>query len=112
MKQILHVAQCAIRANAKDGGLRPPIIVRNYKGATRATEVELKDKASRVHLSFQEQSMNEYSIVWEIQVSADNPEDAARRALAIQRDPDSTATVFEVNDEFGVETIIDLDEVE
>lgn len=41
MKQILHVAQCAIAANRKDGGLRPPVIIRNYKGAERANEVEL-----------------------------------------------------------------------
>lgn len=41
MQQLLHVAQDAIRANTKDGGLRPPIIVRNHKGAKRAHEVEL-----------------------------------------------------------------------
>jgi hypothetical protein len=41
VRQVLHVAQNAIRANTKDGGLRPPIIVRNYKGAERAHEVEL-----------------------------------------------------------------------
>ncbi|WP_051504145.1 hypothetical protein [Sphingomonas jaspsi] len=43
MKQVLHVAQCAIAANRKrtDGELEPPIIVRNYKGAKRAHEVEL-----------------------------------------------------------------------
>lgn len=35
MKTILHVAQDAIRANKKDGGNRPTIIVRNYKGAKR-----------------------------------------------------------------------------
>jgi hypothetical protein len=41
VKQILHVAQHAIAANRKDGGLRPPIIVRNHQGAKRAHEVEL-----------------------------------------------------------------------
>lgn len=40
-KQILHVAQDAIAANRKDGGLRPPIITRTYRGAERAHEVEL-----------------------------------------------------------------------
>lgn len=41
MKQLLHVAQCAIAANRKNGTNEPPIIVRNYKGAKRAHEVEL-----------------------------------------------------------------------
>lgn len=41
MKQILHVAQCQIAANRKNGTDEPAIIVRNYKGAKRAHEVEL-----------------------------------------------------------------------
>ena len=35
MKSIIHVAQQAIQQNRKDGGNRPPLIVRNYKGAKR-----------------------------------------------------------------------------
>jgi len=38
----------------------------------------------------------EWRVHWEIDVYADSPENAARRALAIQRDPASTATVFAV----------------
>lgn len=44
MRQVLHVAQCAIAANRKRTNgepLEPPIIVRNYKGSERAHEVEL-----------------------------------------------------------------------
>jgi hypothetical protein len=41
MKQILHVAQCTIAANRKNGTNEPAIIVRNYRGAKRAHEVEL-----------------------------------------------------------------------
>lgn len=41
MRQILHVAQCAIAANRKNGTNEPPIITRNYKGSERAHEVEL-----------------------------------------------------------------------
>lgn len=41
MKQILHVNQHVIRANAKGGSSEPPIIVRNYKGRVSAHEVEL-----------------------------------------------------------------------
>jgi hypothetical protein len=42
MKQIIHVAQDAIRRNAKTGGNEPAIIVRDYKGSTRHNEVELR----------------------------------------------------------------------
>jgi hypothetical protein len=41
MKQILHVAQDAIRRNTKEGTNDPAIIVRDYKGAERAHEVAL-----------------------------------------------------------------------
>jgi len=51
--------------------------------------------------------MKEYKVIWEIDLWAENPEDAAKKALAVQRDPDSLATVFTVGNE-----TIDLDEVE
>ena len=40
--------------------------------------------------------MHTFKVTWEIEIEADTPEDAARQALAIQRDPESIATVFEV----------------
>jgi hypothetical protein len=40
--------------------------------------------------------MTGYTVRWEIVIDADSPRDAARKALAIHRDPDSTATVFEI----------------
>lgn len=41
--------------------------------------------------------MADYAVRWEIDVfDVDGPEDAARKALAIQRDPASTAVVFDV----------------
>ena len=40
--------------------------------------------------------MNEYTVRWEIEISAASPEEAARMALDIQRDPTSLATVFTV----------------
>ena len=43
----------------------------------------------------------EYRVIWTIDLEADSPEDAARKALAIQRDPDSWATHFEVRDPQG-----------
>ena len=52
--------------------------------------------------------MQEYRVTWKIEVDANNPEDAAKQALAIQRDPESTAVVFEVVDEKGNESIVDI----
>ena len=40
--------------------------------------------------------MREYRVRWEIDIEADTPEEAAALALAIQRKPDSIATVFDV----------------
>jgi hypothetical protein len=40
--------------------------------------------------------MARFLVKWGIDIEADSAEDAARQALAIQRDPDSTATVFDV----------------
>lgn len=40
--------------------------------------------------------MPSYRINWTIDVDADNPRKAAEQALAAQRDPASTATVFDV----------------
>jgi hypothetical protein len=40
--------------------------------------------------------MTEYRLRWEIDVDAENAQEAARRALEIQRDPRSIATVFDV----------------
>lgn len=37
-----------------------------------------------------------YKVIWEIDVEARSYVEAAKEALKIQRDPDSTATFFEV----------------
>ena len=41
-------------------------------------------------------SAREFRVRWEIDLTADSPEAAARQALEIQRDPGSFATIFEV----------------
>jgi hypothetical protein len=57
--------------------------------------------------------MNNYRVIWEIDIEADSPEEAAYRALVIHRDPHSTATVFDVFDEKGNKTRVDpLDKIE
>lgn len=37
-----------------------------------------------------------YRVMWEIDIDADTPQEAAEQALAIQRNPESIATVFSV----------------
>ncbi|MEV3999176.1 hypothetical protein ACFYPK_32755 [Streptomyces halstedii] len=50
----------------------------------------------------------EYTVTWRIAVGASDPVQAARKALAIQRDSGSWATVFTVHD--GGQTVtVDLD---
>ncbi|MGW2415982.1 hypothetical protein ACWCV5_27980 [Streptomyces tubercidicus] len=52
--------------------------------------------------------MPEYSVTWEIDLDAADPGDAARKALSIQRDASSWATVFTVRT--ATQTItVDLD---
>lgn len=52
--------------------------------------------------------MQTFKVIWEIELDAENPLDAAFKALSIQRDPGSTAVVFNVFDEDGNEEQIDL----
>ena len=42
--------------------------------------------------------MTEYIVSWKINLDADSPQEAAQKALEIQRDPESIATVFKVVD--------------
>lgn len=53
--------------------------------------------------------MPEWLVRWEIDIEAETAEEAARQALAIQRDPESIALVFEVTREGSDKTkVIDL----
>lgn len=45
--------------------------------------------------------MNEYQVIWAIEVPAESPLEAAELALAIQRDPQSIATSFYVENLAG-----------
>lgn len=49
-----------------------------------------------------------FHITWEIDLHAKSPKEAAIGALEIQRDPESIATVFDITDEKGVTTRVDL----
>ena len=50
-----------------------------------------------------------FVVSWIIDVDAETPQEAARIAQAIQRDPDSTATVFIVEEHGHAPQSIDLD---
>ena len=54
--------------------------------------------------------MQEYKVVWQIELDAESVEEAAFKALMINRDPDSIAVVYEVTDKFRVTTFVDLDD--
>jgi len=50
--------------------------------------------------------MTQYLVTWQIFIEARTPEDAARDALAVQRNAESEATCFEVLDEAGHEEMV------
>jgi hypothetical protein len=53
--------------------------------------------------------MKEYRVMWETDVVAATPMEAARMAYGIQRDPNSIATVFVVKDEYGTGEAFEAD---
>ena len=53
-----------------------------------------------------------YLVIWEMDIYAKTPREAAEKAWGHMRAPDSTANVFGVIDANGVGTIIDLEEQE
>ena len=53
--------------------------------------------------------MTQYIVLWEIDVETKTPREAAKKALAIHRNPDSIATVFDVYDQSrGGKITVDL----
>lgn len=52
-----------------------------------------------------------YKVNWSIDIDADSPKEAASMALEIMRDPDSTATVFDVSEPEGASITVDLEPV-
>ncbi len=51
-----------------------------------------------------------YFVTWTMDIDADTPEEAARKAFKIHRDPESIATVFTVRDNFnGKAKVYDVD---
>lgn len=52
--------------------------------------------------------MKTYLVTWKIEIDAKNAKDAAKQALTIQRDCDSTATIFDVREPNGNNVTFDL----
>jgi hypothetical protein len=52
--------------------------------------------------------MPTYRVVWTIDVDADSAKEAAAKALEIQRDKESTATVFSVSTKVETTEVIDV----
>ena len=50
----------------------------------------------------------EYVVTWIIELDAESPEEAAKLALAIQRDTNSIAKHFIVRDKYQKETEVEL----
>lgn len=53
-----------------------------------------------------------YHVLWEIDLDADSPSEAAELALSIMLDSESTATTFDVTDEDGETERVNLQEVQ
>ena len=53
-----------------------------------------------------------YHVLWEIDLDAESPREAAELALSIMLDSESTATVFDVTDEAGETTRVDLEDTD
>lgn len=62
-------------------------------------------------LSRKDSIMIKYDVVWNIELEADSPGEAAQIAREIQLDPDSMATVFEVIDEEDQIYTVDVEDL-
>ncbi len=54
--------------------------------------------------------MQAYRVIWEMDIEADSPEEAAEMARYYQTKPSTTATVFDVKDKAGQIKRVDLTE--
>ena len=52
--------------------------------------------------------MIDYHVIWEIDIPAETPKEAAEQAFKIQQDPETLATIFSMRDPTGTVTEIDL----
>lgn len=75
--------------------------------ASGKSDREVRDRDPHSARAQKGESMKDYRVTWEIEVSAESPEVAAKQAREIMLDPDSLATSFEVQ-EFSPIYVIDV----
>lgn len=56
--------------------------------------------------------MSMFRVAWHIDIEAETPYEAARKALAIQRDPESIASCFQVRERAGKRRALHIDLME
>ncbi len=59
-------------------------------------------------MSNKDRTIQNYRVVWEIDIEATSPADAARQALACVQEPGTHAVVFDVIAKDGTSTHVDL----
>ena len=59
-------------------------------------------------MSNNDRTTQSYHVVWEIDVDATSPSDAAKQALALVQEPGTHAVVFDIFSEDGESTRVDL----
>lgn len=92
----------SLRGQMRDADRVIAILLHRLGGKVKITAAELADGDVTVRiwtdtddsLFLEAPALKEYRVSWEVDVDAVSEEDAARKALAMQRDPDSAATVF------------------
>ncbi len=92
----------------------PGKILRMPRAVLDSAQRALKstDQASGAEPSLQWSEADRYRVVWEIDLYAETPVEAAKEAVRIQQKPDSIAHVFTVIDRNGARVNVDLDEGE
>jgi hypothetical protein len=74
--------------------MTPDEIKAAIASAPKSTEEMIANR--RAFLAREGMLLQTYRVRWEIDIEAETPREAAEKALAIRRKPDSIATVFDV----------------
>jgi hypothetical protein len=102
LRLLLNEADWAV-ANRYRGTFRVRGIVTDQNTGKRYKRISQKEE--------EKQMAKLYHVVWEIDIYARSPREAAKKAQEIQQDWDTTATVFDVTKEGSDKTVrIDLGE--
>ena len=73
--------------------------------------IECAEQAQKSQPQDVVETRKDFAVVWEYDSLAHSPQEAAEHAWAALRKPDSTANVFDVYDEEGNHTRVDLQQV-